>query len=58
MEWNATIEAGLPFLNPSKNLASMVNGGPIHFGDTYKGKTVMMVKAPKKMPVYVTIGAR
>ncbi len=25
---------------------------------TYKGRTVVMVKAPKKMPVYMTIGAR
>ena len=58
MDWNATIEAGLPFLNPSKNLAFMVNSGSIHFGDTYKGRTVMIVKAPKKMPVYMTIGAR
>ena len=49
---------GLPFLNPSKNLAFMVNSGSIHFGDTYKGRTVMIVKAPKKMPVYMTIGAR
>ena len=58
MGWNSTIEAELPFLNPSKNLDSIVNNRSVHFSDTYKGRTMIMVKAPKKMPINVTIGAR
>ena len=57
MKWKPTIENELAFLNPSKNLATRVNSKSVYFNHAYKGRTMIIVKPPKKMPMNMAAGA-